>query len=170
MNRKLKKLDAKETDPSLLYVREPRGRSVNEESHMCPIRQPSPCQTHVHGANKNPKATNNCLPLPIIQSTPASITSISPQSSSDPDTDHGDMIDDTIKHVTPTINQTLMTSNVSNTCTNKTSNDPYDNTPELHPSQDVNLHTIHIPTNTTFQKHKQNTLTQGQHHAPSYNV
>ena len=33
VNRELKWLDAKETDPSLLNDRELRGRSVNEESH-----------------------------------------------------------------------------------------------------------------------------------------
>ena len=40
VDRELKQMDAKETDPSLLYVRELRGRSVNEESHMPPIRLP----------------------------------------------------------------------------------------------------------------------------------
>ena len=71
-----------------------------------------------------PKSTNNCLSPPISQNTPASISSILPQSSSDLDTDHGDMIDETMKHVTHTINQTLLTSNVSSTTTNKASNDP----------------------------------------------
>ena len=70
---------------------------------MTPIRQPSPGPTHVHSAIQNPKTTYICLPLPINQSTLASITSISPQSGSDLDTDHGDMIDETIKHVTQTI-------------------------------------------------------------------
>ena len=69
-------------------------------SHMCPpIRQPSKDPISVHGAIKNPKATNNCLPPPINQSTLASISSISGKSSSQLDTDHGDMIDETIKHV-----------------------------------------------------------------------
>ena len=91
---------------------------------MPPIRQPSAGPTHVHGAIQNPKATNNCLPPLISQNTPTSISSISPQSTSDLDTDHGDMIDKTIKHVTHTINQTLLTSNISNATDNKASNDP----------------------------------------------
>ena len=72
---------------------------------------------------QNPKATNNFLPPLISHSTPASISSILPQSSSNLDTDHGDMIDETIKHFTHTINQTLLTSNVSSATTNKVSND-----------------------------------------------
>ena len=80
---------------------------------MLPIRQPSPCPTHVHGATQNTKATINYLPQPVSQSTQASISSISPQSSSDLDTDHGDMIDETIKQVRHTINQTLLTSNAN---------------------------------------------------------
>ena len=50
---------------------------------------------------------------------PASVSPVSPQSSSELDTNHGDMIDETIKHVTQTINQTLMTSDPYNTNTNK---------------------------------------------------
>ena len=63
---------------------------------MPPIRQPSPGPTHVHGAIQNPKTTNNYLPPPISDSMPESISSISPQSSSDLDTDHGDMIEKNI--------------------------------------------------------------------------
>ena len=54
VNRECKRLEAKETDPSLLYVRELRGRSVNEESHIPPIRQPSPVPTHVHSTIQKP--------------------------------------------------------------------------------------------------------------------
>ena len=98
VNRELKQLDAK--DSLLLHVTELRCRRVNEESNMPLIRLPSPGPTSVHSAIQNPKATNNCKPPPINQSTPTSISSISPQSSLDLDTDHGDMIDETIKHVT----------------------------------------------------------------------
>ena len=94
-------------------------------SHTClPIKQPSPGPTCVHGAIQNQKAINNCLPPPISQCTLASISSISPQSSSDLDTDHGDMIDETIKHITHTTNQTLLASNIGNTTTDKASSDP----------------------------------------------
>ena len=61
VNRELKWLEEKETNCSLLYARELRGRNVNEESHRSPIRQPSPGPTHVHGATQKPKTTN-CLP------------------------------------------------------------------------------------------------------------
>ena len=53
VNRELKWLDAKETDPSLLHFRELRGRSDNEESHMSPIRQLSPGLTNVHSTIQN---------------------------------------------------------------------------------------------------------------------
>ena len=117
-------------------------------NHTCPPLDSLPQAQLVHGAIKNPKASNNCLPLPISQSTPASISSISPQSSSDLDTNHADMIDKTIKHATHAITQTLLTSNVSNTSTNKASDNPHGNTPDLQPTKDVNLHTIHTQTNT----------------------
>ena len=120
----MKLLVAKETDPSLLYVRELRGRGVNEESHMLPITQPSPGLSCVHGATQNPKAPNKCIPLPMSQSTPASIISISTQSNSDLDSHHGDMIDETIKQVLHTINQTLLTSNINNTRKNEVPNVP----------------------------------------------
>ena len=42
--RELKWLDAKEPDPSLLNVRELRGRSANEELHIPSIRQPPQAQ------------------------------------------------------------------------------------------------------------------------------
>ena len=86
-----------------------------EEPHIPLIRWPSPDPTSVHSAIQNPKATNTCLPLPINQSTPASIIFISPQSSSDLDTDHRDVMDETIKHIMQTMIQTLLTSNASYT-------------------------------------------------------
>ena len=48
--RKLKQLDVKEPDPSLLIVRELRGRSVNEELHTPSFRQAPPGLICVHGA------------------------------------------------------------------------------------------------------------------------
>ena len=96
---------------------------------MSPIRQPSPGPTHVQCVIQNPKATNYCLLPPISQSIPASFSSISPQSSSDLVTDHGDMIDKTIKHVTHIINEILLTSNVSNTTKNASNGPPHNNIP-----------------------------------------
>ena len=69
---------------------------------MPPIRQPPPSPTCVYGAILDPEATDSCLPPAISQSTPASISSISPRSRLNLDTDHGDMIDETIKHITHT--------------------------------------------------------------------
>ena len=123
VNRDLKRQEAKIIDPSLLYVRELRGKSFKEQSHTTPIRQPSPGPPHVHGATQNPKTTSY-LPPPVSQSTPASISSISSQSSSEPDTDHSDMIDETIKHVTHTFNQTLRTPSPCNISTNRDSINP----------------------------------------------
>ena len=58
LNKELKQLEVKEINPSLLYIRELKGRSVNEESHMPYIRQPSPGPTHVQSINYNPTPTN----------------------------------------------------------------------------------------------------------------
>ena len=78
------------------------------------------------------------------------------------------MIDETIKHVTHKINQTLLTSNTCNTSTNKISNNLLHNdTPDLDPTQDVNLHTT--PTNTV-KGIKQKTPTQVQHYILNHNV
>ena len=38
--KELKQLDAKEINTPLLHIREVRGRSVNEESNIHPIKQP----------------------------------------------------------------------------------------------------------------------------------
>ena len=102
-----------------------------------------------------PKTQNtNHLPPPISQGIPASIRSISPQSSSELDTNHHDIIDETIKHVTQTLNQTFMTSNPCNTNTNKDLiNTPHDNISNLQPTQDVNLHTTPNITKTKSKTH-----------------
>ena len=51
--RELKWLDAKEPDPSLLNVRELRGRNVSEELHTPCIRHSSSGQIHVHSTVQN---------------------------------------------------------------------------------------------------------------------
>ena len=88
---------------------------------------------------------------------PTSVSSISPQSSLELDTDHGDMIDETIKHVTHTHNQPLK-AKACKTNTNKDSSNPHDNTSGLQPTQDVNMHTTsRLQTQSkktdTFKKH-----------------
>ena len=149
MIRELKWIEAKE-NPSLLYARELRGGNANEESHTSPIRQPSPGPAHVHGKTKHPKTTNHLPPL-ISQSTQTSINSISPQSSWELDTDHGDMIDGKLKHITQTLNQNFIPSNPCSTNTNKDSIITHDNTCDLQPTPDVNLHTT-TNISTTMSK------------------
>ena len=108
VTRELKWLNVKESDPSSLNVQELRDRSVSEELHMPSIIQPPPGPIHVHGAVQNSKINGICLPQPINQSTPVLVSSISPQSSSDLDTDQSDIIDNTIKQVARSVNQMLL--------------------------------------------------------------
>ena len=91
--RELKWLHMKKPDPSSLNVRELRGMRVNEVLHMpsSPI-----CMS---GAVQISNINGICLPPPINQSTPASVSSILPQSSSDLDTDQDEFIDEKIKQV-----------------------------------------------------------------------
>ena len=56
-NRELKWLEAKETNPSLLYVRELRGMNVNEEV------------THAPQLDSLPQAQPICMVQPQIQKT-----------------------------------------------------------------------------------------------------
>ena len=61
--RELKQVDVKEIDPSLLNIREMRGRSVKEESGTTPIKQPSPGPTQVHNLkDKSPAIVNGLTP------------------------------------------------------------------------------------------------------------
>ena len=64
--RELKQLDAKVIDPSLLYTRELRGRSINEESDTPPIKKPSPDPIHVQSLKDNSTPIVNSLPPPYI--------------------------------------------------------------------------------------------------------
>ena len=112
--RQPKRLDAKELDPTSLNVRELRGRGVSEVLHMPSIRQPASGPIHVHGAIQNSKLYGMCLPHPVNQSTPASIRSILPHSSLHLDKDQGDIIDETIKQVAQSVNQTLPKTSTGN--------------------------------------------------------
>ena len=64
-------------------------------------------------------------PLPVNQSAPVSISSILPQSSSDIDTDLGNIIEKTIKQVTQSVNQALLKTSTGNPISSLTQNDPY---------------------------------------------
>ena len=125
----MKQLDTKEIVPSLLYTRELRGRSVNEDSGTPPIKQPSPGPTHVQSLNDNLTPIVDSLPPPICQSTQEAISSIQTESSSDIDMDQDGMINKTIKQVTHKLYQTILIPDIGtanskcapNTATSKAS-------------------------------------------------
>ena len=147
--RQLKWLDVKEPDPSSLNVRELRGRSVNEDLHTPSIRQPPPGPIHVHGAIQNSTVHGICLPPPINQIIPALVSSILHQSSVDLDTDHGDIIDKTIKQVTQSVNQILLKTSIGNPTNNLTQNDtPHDRIPNRQSILDPNPCGIYTQINT----------------------
>ena len=104
--------DAKEPDPSPLNVRELRGRNVNEELHNLSIRQSPPGPICVQSTVKNIEK-NIYLPLPISQRTQALVGTILSQSSSDLDTDQGEIIDEVLKKVAQTFSQTLLMTTTS---------------------------------------------------------
>ena len=107
--RELNQLDAKELDPSIINMWELRGGNVNEELHTPYIGPLLPSglvhvQTTVHTLDKK----NLSLPPLIKQSTPALVTTISPKSSSNLDTDQGKALDETPRKVVQMFNQTLL--------------------------------------------------------------
>ena len=97
MVRELKWLDTKEPDPSIINIWEVRGRTVNEELHATSIwplpPDPVPIQNIVQTLDKK----NLSLPPSVNQSIPALVTTISPKSSSDLDTDQGEAVDETLR-------------------------------------------------------------------------
>ena len=94
---------------------------------MPSIRQPPPGPIHVHGAVQISKINSICLPPPINHSTPTSVSSNSPQSSSDLDTDQDEMIDETIKQVAQSVNQMLLKTTTGNPTSNLTPSDSSQN-------------------------------------------
>ena len=146
--RELKQLDTKEPDPPSLNVRELRGRSVNEELHMPSIRQPPQSQYMCMMQFKIKKKVNGiCLPPPINQSTPALVSSMLPQSSSDLDTDQGEFIDETIKEVAQSVNQMLLMSTTGNPTSNLTpSNSSQNKTLDRQSIPTLILSDIHTQT------------------------
>ena len=105
--RELLQLDIKEPDATSLNVRELRV-GVSMGIYTCPLLDSHPGPIHVHGTIQNSKVKGVCLPPPINQCTPVSVSSILQQSTSDLDTDHGDIIDETIKQVAQSVNWTLL--------------------------------------------------------------
>ena len=118
-------IGCKKPDPISLNVRDLRGRCVIEMLHTPSIRQLPSGLICVHGAIQISQLNGMCLPPPINQSTPASVSSILPQSSSELDTDQGDIIDKIIKQVAQSVNQTLLKTSTGNHISSLTQNDPH---------------------------------------------
>ena len=78
----------------------------------------TPGPMYVHGAVQNSKINGIGLLPPINQSTPVSVSFILPQSSSDLDTEQADIIDETIKQITQSVNQTLLKTSIGNSTSN----------------------------------------------------
>ena len=116
---------------------------------MPSIREPPSGPMHVHGVVQNSKINGICLPPPINQSTPASLSSSPPQSSSDLDTDQGVIIDETIKQVAQSVNQMLLKTIIGNSTNNLTpSNSSQDRTLDRESIPTLNPNDIHTQTKT----------------------
>ena len=74
----------------------------------------------MYGAAQNSNLNGICPPPPINQSTAVLVSSILLQSSSDLDTDQGEIIDETIKQVAQSGNQMLLKTTMGNSTSNLT--------------------------------------------------
>ena len=105
---------------------------------------------------QNSKLSGMCLPPPVSQSTPKSISSISSESRSDLDMDQGDIKDETTKQVAQPVSQTLLISSTGNPISTLTQNDPlHDNVTNVQSTHDSNPSTIHsqvIPNDQSYLK------------------
>ena len=99
-----------------------------------------------------------CLTPPVNQSTPALVSSISPQSSSDLDTDQGDLMEETIKQVAQSLHQMLLKISTGNPISSLTQNDPPHTTKIQTCRQSVTL-----PSDIHSQIHSQFILTDQPH-------
>ena len=69
--RELKWLDVRESDPSIINIRDLRGRNVSEKLHTLSIRQLPPGSIHVQSTVQTFDKKNLSLPSPISQGIPA---------------------------------------------------------------------------------------------------
>ena len=89
------------------------------------------------------------LLLPVKQSTPALVSSILSQSSSDLHTEQADIKDETIKQVAQIVNQTLLKTSTSNHISSLTQNNPpHDNIIHRQSICNPNSSNVHSQTNT----------------------
>ena len=94
------------------------------------------------------------LPPPINQSTPALVSTILPHSSSDLDTDQGEIIDKILKQVSQRVNKMLLKTTTGNPASNLDSSDtPHDNTSDRQSAPSLNTIDIHKHTTTSLKKH-----------------
>ena len=110
--RELKKLEAKEIDPSLLHVRELRGRNVNGEPNLPHNKQPPTGPKSKRSIINDPTTASNKTPPFIPQGDLEARSPVPIQSSSELATDQGDMIGETIKQVTQKLGHTILSSKI----------------------------------------------------------
>ena len=73
-----------------------------------------------------------------------------PQSSSDLDTDQGDIIDETLKHIVQRVNQMLLKASTGRSSSNLDSSDTsHDNTQDRQSVSTLNTGDVHKHTNTS---------------------
>ena len=101
-----------------------------------------------------------CLPPPVNQSTPPSISSISLQRSSDLDTDQGDIIDETIKQVAQLVNHTLCKTSTGNSISTLSQNDSLnDNVTNVQSTHNLNTSANTQPGYTQQPVSSKNSIT-----------
>ena len=137
----------KEPDPSIIFMQELRGRNVNEELHTPSIKQLPPGPIHVQGTVQTLDNRNLNLPPPISQSTPASVNTISPKSSSNLDKDQGEAINETLRKVVQTFNQIMLMTTAGKPTSNLDSKYvPHDNILDREPASMLNTNDIQKQT------------------------
>ena len=117
-----------------------RGRNVTEELHAPSIRPLLPGPEHVQSTVQILDKKNLCLLPPINQSTQASVMAISSKSRSDVDTDQGEAVDETLRKVVQTLNQTLLMTIGDTPNSNIGSNNhPHDKIMDRQPASILNI-------------------------------
>ena len=99
--------------------------------------------------NSKFKVNGICFPPLINQNTPVLVSSNPLQSSLDLDTDKGDIINETVKQVVQSVNETLLETSTGNPTSQLTQNDlPQDRIPNRQSILDPNPSDIHTQNNT----------------------
>ena len=120
-----------------------RGRNINEELYTPSIGQLPPGPIHVQSTVQMlvKKST------PISKRTPASVSTISPKSCSDLDTGQDEIINEMLRKVAQTFNQTLLMAMADNPTSNLDSNSvPHDSILDRQPAPTINTNDIQRQT------------------------